>query len=81
MFFCGCTSNNQDKKIEKLTARVDSLEKDPWGLSKDPHPKNRTYKFDWFELGKEGHQIINQIFLIVQDTGYIQPVSFLFSFR
>ena len=47
-----CTSTDINKRIDKLSAKVDTLEKHPFGI--DKYPDDRTYKFDWFEIGKEG---------------------------
>lgn len=71
----GCTSNDLNKRVDKLTTRVDSLEKNAfWGL--DIAPDDRTYKFDWFDLGKDEHQIVDRLFYIsnikttFRDNGY-----------
>ncbi len=61
-FFWSCTSSDVNKRIDKLSAKVDTLEKHPFGI--DLNSENRTYKFEWFELGKEGHQIIDRLFYI-----------------
>lgn len=73
--FYGCTSTTTNKKIEKLTRRVDSLEKNSiWGM--DISPEDRSYKFDWFDLGISGHQIIGSLFYVsnikttFKDNGY-----------
>lgn len=57
-----CSSNDLNKRMDNLTSRMDSLEKNPFGI--DLHPKDRTYKFEWFDLGKEEHQIVDRLFYI-----------------
>lgn len=54
---------------------MDSLEKNPFGINL--HPEDNTYKFDWFDLGKEGHHIVDRMFYVsdiktaFKDNGYI----------
>lgn len=69
-----CTSSDINKRIDTLSAKVDTLEKHPFGI--DKYPEDRTYKFDWFELGKEQHQILDRLFYVsdiktsFRDNGY-----------
>mgnify|MGYP001551592325 CR=1 FL=1 len=73
-FFVSCSSSDLNKRMDKLTTRMDSLEKNRFGI--DLHPDDRTYKFEWFDLGKEGHQIIDGLFYVsdiktsFKDNGY-----------
>jgi hypothetical protein len=64
IFICSCNSSQTEKRLGKLSAKVDSLEKHALLLPISTDDKDRTYKFDWFDLGKQGHQIINSIFYI-----------------
>ena len=74
-----CTSSETNKRIDQLSIRIDSLEKNPFGI--DKFPDDKTYKFDWFDLGKPGHQILDRLFYVAnvqtsfRDNGYSIKVT------
>jgi len=76
LFTYSCNSNQLDKKFDKLSAKVDSLEKHALIFPLNTNDDDRTYKFDWFDLGKAEHQIIERVFYVsniktvFRDNGY-----------
>lgn len=76
LFIYSCGTNELDKKFDNLSAKVDSLEKHALIFPVNTNEDDRTYKFDWFDLGKAEHQIIERVFYVsniktvFRDNGY-----------
>ena len=63
IFFSGCSSYDANKRIDALTERIDSLEKHALWTGKG-HPEVRTFKFEWFDIGKDEFHFVGKVFYV-----------------
>ena len=57
-----CSTNDINKRLDKLSDKIDTLEKHPFGINL--YPEDKTYEFEWFDLGKDYHQIVDRLFYV-----------------
>lgn len=72
-FLYSCVSNTKYEemkiRLDSLTVRMDSLEKDPFRIAyPDINKEDLTRNYQWFNLGEDLHQIVDKHFYVSSIT-------------